>query len=231
MAGVHGCGALSALQEIGLTDAFDEIYTISAGFPNVSYFLAGQADISATVYYENLSAKKFINPFRIWDVENVDYLIDVLRRSRKKLAFDKIAKHKTNLYVFMKNTDKGTIDCFPVPKSNRDEYFSVLRAAVSMPILSPGSTEIENNHYKDIYLDFEDQRIMLFNKVSDSGATDVLAIYNYASDKKHTSKKYNTLEIFPEKDWLDSPYETNTDKLRSAAEKMKNRTKTIFGSL
>lgn len=229
MAGIQGCGALSALQEMGFTNAFDEIYTISAGFPNISYFLAGQSETSITVYYENLSAKKFINPLKIWNVENVDYLINIFQRSSKKLVFDKIAKHKTEIYVFLKNTDTGTIDCFHVPKLNRDEYFSLLRAAVSMPILSPESVEIEKNHYKDIYLDFEEQRLMLFDKIANSGVTDVLAIYNYSSDKKYTSKKYHTLEIFPKKDWLDSPYETDSNKLKRAAENMKKQTRLIFG--
>lgn len=234
MAGIQGCGALSALQDMGLNNAFDEIYTISAGLPNISYFLAGQSEISISIYSENLSGKKFINPLKIWNIENVDYLIDIFRKSKKKLAFKKIAEHKTDTYVFIKNTDTGAIECLRTPKSDQNKYFFLLRAAVSMPFLSLGSIEIGKFHYKDIHLDFEKQRSMLFKKISNSSVTDVLAIYNHSRDnypsrKNIQAKKYNMLEIFPEKEWLDSAYETDTKMLKSAAEKMKKRTRLIFG--
>ena len=36
MLGVGGGGAVSALEDLGLSEAFDEIYVVSAGLPNAS---------------------------------------------------------------------------------------------------------------------------------------------------------------------------------------------------
>lgn len=228
MAGVQGCGALAALQSMGLTNVFDEIYTISAGFPNVSYFLAEQAETSISVYCENLSGRKFINPLKFWRVENVDYLLSVFEKSNRKLLYEKIAKCGTKLYVFVKNIDTGDTNCIQIPRSDRKRFFSLLRAAVSVPFLSPRPIRIGKFRYQDVIMNFEKQRQILFNKVAALNPTDLLAIYNYPVTHTMEMENVNVLEIAPQKDWLDSPYRTDTKILKLAAENMRTLTKSIF---
>ena len=48
MRGVISCAALMALEELGMTDVFDEVYGASAGAVNAAYFLAGQAAYATT---------------------------------------------------------------------------------------------------------------------------------------------------------------------------------------
>src|SRR4051812_20785555 len=54
MTGVRGAGALVALDELGLTHAFDDIYATSAGFPNACFFLTNNIHMASKIYSENL---------------------------------------------------------------------------------------------------------------------------------------------------------------------------------
>src|ERR671927_210836 len=64
MRGVISCAALMALEDLGLTEAFDEVYGASAGAVNAAYFLAGQAAYATTIYYQKVNNTRFIR--RLW---------------------------------------------------------------------------------------------------------------------------------------------------------------------
>src|SRR5438477_4680687 len=64
MRGVISCAALMGLEELGLTDAFDEVYGASAGAMNAAYFLAGQAGYATPIYYQKINNTRFIR--RLW---------------------------------------------------------------------------------------------------------------------------------------------------------------------
>src|SRR5215831_14579509 len=64
MRGVISCAALMALEELELTDVFDEVYGASAGAVNAAYFLTGQADYATTIYYQKINNTRFIR--RLW---------------------------------------------------------------------------------------------------------------------------------------------------------------------
>src|SRR3989344_6231968 len=98
MTGINGAGAMIALEELGLSYAFDEIYAISAGFCNVSCLLSKQTNMGTSIYYEDLCSKTFFNLFRFWNVVNIDFLIHVLNNI-KKLDVKKILNSKTRLFV------------------------------------------------------------------------------------------------------------------------------------
>lgn len=80
MISVRGAGALTELEKLGLAHTFDEIYSMSSGFLNASYFLADQMSLGTRAYYENFSGLKFLNPFRFWKLANIDYLMKVIRK-------------------------------------------------------------------------------------------------------------------------------------------------------
>ena len=61
MRGVVSAGMVSALEELGLGQAFDAVYGSSAGAINAAYFLAGQARMGTTIYFENLNNHRFIS--------------------------------------------------------------------------------------------------------------------------------------------------------------------------
>src|SRR5579871_2481947 len=55
MRGVVSAGMVSALEELGLVTAFDAVYGSSAGAINAAYFLAGQARLGTTIYFEDIN--------------------------------------------------------------------------------------------------------------------------------------------------------------------------------
>ena len=61
MRGVVSAGMVSALEALGLTHAFDAVYGSSAGAINAAYFLAGQAPLGTTIYYEDINNLRFID--------------------------------------------------------------------------------------------------------------------------------------------------------------------------
>ena len=61
MRGVISAGMVSALEDLGLVDAFDAVYGSSAGAINAAYFLAGQARLGTTIYYEDINNAEFID--------------------------------------------------------------------------------------------------------------------------------------------------------------------------
>ena len=62
MLGVRGAAALQALEEAGLSRAFDEIYTMSSGFLNASYFLSGQITEGLAAYSTDFAGDRFLDP-------------------------------------------------------------------------------------------------------------------------------------------------------------------------
>src|SRR5215468_5349889 len=76
MRGVISCAALMGLEELGMTEVFDEVYGASAGAVNAAYFLAGQAGYATTIYYQKINNTRFIR--RLWHrtIVDIDGLFD-----------------------------------------------------------------------------------------------------------------------------------------------------------
>src|SRR5205814_9646115 len=90
MRGVISCAALMALEELGMTDVFDEVYGASAGAVNAAYFLAGQAAYATSIYYQKINNTRFIR--RLWhrQIVNIDDLFDCIIKSERPLRIDKV---------------------------------------------------------------------------------------------------------------------------------------------
>jgi predicted patatin/cPLA2 family phospholipase len=241
MVGVRGAGALVALQELGLTGAFDQIYTMSSGFSNGTSFLAGQAHLTAAIYYQKLSGSRFLNFFRFWKIADVEYLLRVVRET----AFDveKILESRTKLYNMLVNVSKnGRHEHLEVHDYGAKEFFDLLRASLSVKYIAGGSVKIGDNVYHDsitgkAVTDF-------FSHVLSGGATDILVIYNYAWQRDHVRKNFPRLdagrvyEICPDAGTARggflqklSRFETRARVLKEHCRLSGNETKRIFGSL
>jgi hypothetical protein len=233
MTGVRGAGALTALQELKLTHTFDSIYGTSAGFANACYFLSGDMKVGASTYYEDLCSKEFLNLERVWDVVNIDYLLEVLR-SKKPIDYSLVAESKTKLHARLWNTLENKTSYKLVNGMTPAGIESVVHAAVSLPYLNPGSIEIEGAEYKDAgYRDIEAKAVL--NDILDSDATDILVIYNYYESYEFlreaglvdTERIY---QIVPYKEERLSRVSTNPHELKKAAQNMGDMVKSIFGS-
>src|SRR5437667_3879965 len=88
MRGVISCASLMALEELGLTEVFDEVYGASAGAVNAAYFLAGQAACATTIYYQKINNTRFIRRFWHRKIVNIDDLFDCIIMSERPLRVD-----------------------------------------------------------------------------------------------------------------------------------------------
>ena len=88
MRGVVSAGMVSALEELGLVDSFDNVYGSSAGAINAAYFLAGQAAFGTTIYAEDINNSSFISLGRMLTgrpIVDLGFLIDEVATRRKPL--------------------------------------------------------------------------------------------------------------------------------------------------
>lgn len=234
MAGIRGAGSMIALKQLGLTHAFDEIYTSSAGFCNASYLLSGNPEEGTSIYYENLCGSQFINYFKPWRVVNIDHMINCVK-SLKPLEIKSILASKTKLFARVENVSKGQEGFLEAHKFPNSAYFKLMRASTVIPYLSPGTVKIGHYEYKDIITD--DGWVNLLLDALNSDLTDVLIIYNTQDQYKHVHKKVAKFlksdridEIFPKSTWILSKLETNSQTLKRAAIQMGNTVKRTFGN-
>ncbi len=225
MAGIVGAGACIALHELGLDHAFDHIFTNSAGFCNASYLLAGQVYLGTTIYPENLASRRFINPWRFWNIVDVDYAIHVMQHV-KPLEVENILHAATKLHVALHNVTKKVDTMVEVHDHPAKSYFDIMHAATAIPYFHPGSTAIDGQRYMDTKIGQEIDRLQYARTL---GCTDLLVIYNRKENTPATGRdEKDTFEIRPDPGWKVSPFETNPEALRAACTQMQQLVKATF---
>lgn len=101
MRGVHGGGVVSAFEERGLTERFAGVVGVSTGAPTAAYFLAGQAALGTSIYYEECTTPNFLSlrrALRGGDFGDVQYLANVFKCSAKKLDEPRIRASASELF-------------------------------------------------------------------------------------------------------------------------------------
>lgn len=63
MRGVVLGAMIAALEKLGFSDCLDAVCGASAGAMAAAYFVAGNASVGATIYYEQINNRHFINVF------------------------------------------------------------------------------------------------------------------------------------------------------------------------
>jgi predicted patatin/cPLA2 family phospholipase len=141
MRGVFSCGGGVALDALGLTQAFDEVYACSSGAINAAYFIAGQAAYSVSVYYDEVNNRQFINPLRIRNILNLDYLFGEVLGKRKPLDVGKVFSSPSRFRISI--TDAHTGAGFLVDGQDRNyALLDTLRASATHPLLSERSMRL-----------------------------------------------------------------------------------------
>lgn len=148
MRGGYSMAALMAMQELGLDEAFDNVFGSSAGAINGAYLLGKQAKIAVTVYVDDLSNKNFVDFFRISKIVDIDFLVDGALTKIKPLDVDKVVSSSTVLYIYLTDFLSGKSICFTnhTPKINLME---AIRATAALPILYNKPVEVLSKQYID----------------------------------------------------------------------------------
>ncbi|HEY7476077.1 MAG TPA: patatin family protein [Vicinamibacterales bacterium] len=138
MRGVISAGMVWALEHLGLTTAFDAVYGSSAGAINAAYFLAGQAALGTTIYYEDINNSQFINPWRAVNggpIVDLRFLIDEVAVRRKPLDTVRVLSSPSPLSVMATDATTGRRAILRDFKGAQD-LLDALRAGATMPIVA-----------------------------------------------------------------------------------------------
>src|SRR5215467_5591923 len=148
MRGVVSGGALIAMERLGLTSVFDEVYGESAGAINASYFLAGKAAYGGRIYLEDLTSLRFINPLRRGKILDMDFLIDEVMTSIKSLPIEGVMQSRSRLFVSITNAADGTGKVVDV-KTESPPLLALLKATAAIVPLYNSSVMLEGVPYVD----------------------------------------------------------------------------------
>jgi predicted patatin/cPLA2 family phospholipase len=154
MRGVISAGMVSALEDLGLTKAFDAVYGSSAGAINAAYFLAGQARLGTSIYYEDINNRRFIDLWRALGgrpIVNLAFLLDDVAVRRKRLDVDRVLASVTPLTIVA--TDlvarrAAALRAFP----DRDHLIAALRASSTMPVVAGPPVVYDGRSFLDASL-------------------------------------------------------------------------------
>jgi predicted patatin/cPLA2 family phospholipase len=151
MRGVVSGGMLYALEDLGLTRAFDAVYGMSSGAINAAYFLLGESWLPLSIYYDDLTTKRFIDfarPLRAQSIMDLDYVFDEVIVRRKPLDLDGVLASDVPLHVGITFVDKlqtVLVRDFTDPDDLRD----ALRATMWLPGAVQGTTTFRGDRALD----------------------------------------------------------------------------------
>ncbi len=151
MRGVVAAGMIMALEELGLTRAFDAVYGSSAGAICGAYFLAHQAALGARIYSEDINNRRFASRARGLAgraIINLDYLVHDVMVTRKPLDVAAVLTGETPLFVLATDVASGDIARL-CDFATGDELRAALRAGATMPIVAGGPYPFRGRRYFD----------------------------------------------------------------------------------
>lgn len=101
MRGVYSGGQVTALEQRSLTKGFAGVIGVSTGSPVGAYFVADQAELGTSIYYEECTTPEFISLSRYirgGHGADITYLGSVFERGPKRLDEERIHASATELY-------------------------------------------------------------------------------------------------------------------------------------
>jgi predicted patatin/cPLA2 family phospholipase len=154
MRGVVSAGMVSALEELGLVNAFDAVYGSSAGAVNAAYFLAGQARMGTAIYYEDINTRHFIDLWRMFrgrPIVNLGFLLEEVSVKRKILDTARVLASPTPLAVLATDADTAEAAVFRDFRDGGD-LLMAMRAGSTMPVTAGHPCEYRGRRYFDASL-------------------------------------------------------------------------------
>jgi predicted patatin/cPLA2 family phospholipase len=140
MRGVYSAGVLMALYTLGLSDAFDHVLGISAGAANCAYFVSGQYELGASLYFEELSGNRFISRKRFWRMVDIDYFATAMSDA-KPLNAAAIREARSQLLIGV--TEVNTGQCLLIDARDPSIHIvSAIAASCAIPVLYNKSVQI-----------------------------------------------------------------------------------------
>jgi predicted patatin/cPLA2 family phospholipase len=141
--GVCTAGGVVALEHLGFTDLFDDVYGTSAGAMNGAYFLAGQAAFGLRIYYEDMVSREVVNPWRFWRILDVERLFQRAVQGDKALDLEAVLASRSRLHVTMIDAGAGArTQVESSALAGPAELLQALKAATAIPVLYNRRVEV-----------------------------------------------------------------------------------------
>lgn len=189
MRGVVSAGMATGLEVLGLRDAFDVVYGSSAGACAGAFFLAGQAQSGARLYYEAVNNRQFIDVFRGLQrraIVDLDFLFDNVLRTRHPIDFAAIQRSRVDLVVLASHVDGkyGTEEHVEAVRlsdfEDADDLMGALHASCRMPILGGEPFTYRGMRYWDAAIV---QPVPIYAALAD-GCTHILVLLTLPRDTR-----------------------------------------------
>ncbi|MFD0201892.1 MULTISPECIES: patatin-like phospholipase family protein [Saccharothrix] len=149
--GVVSGAMLTALEDLGFADGFDDVYTCSSGAVNGAYFITRRTWFPLSIYFDDLTSKVFLDFSRVLrgvGPMNLDYVFEEVLAHRKPLDYAAIIAAAQRLHVMVTSVDDlRTLDVseFHSP----DDLRSALRAGTWLPLAIRGTAEFRGRRAID----------------------------------------------------------------------------------
>lgn len=147
--GVVSAAMLCALEDLGMASAFDAIYSASSGAINSAYFLTGGSWYPLSIYYDDLTTRKFVDFRRFFHghILDMDYAFDVVDRV-KPLNYEAVIASPTPLHIAVTLADELRTEVVGTYTSRAD-LRSALIASAWLPVALRGTTEFRGRRAVD----------------------------------------------------------------------------------
>lgn len=201
MRGIVSAGMVTALEQLGLTTAFDFIIGTSAGALAGAFLMAGQPGMGTSLYYEELIGRDWLDYSRVLRREppiGLDWLIDDVMSGEKALDWQRVIDSPIPLYAVASELP----DYHPAilgPFASIAQLRDGLRASARIPVMSGGPVGIDGHEYIDGSLS---QGIPL-TCAEQIGFTHVMVLLTRpAGETRGSPKLFHRLIVFPVMDRL-----------------------------
>jgi predicted patatin/cPLA2 family phospholipase len=140
MRGVISGGMLAALEDLGLGHAFDGVYGSSSGALNGAYSYAGDNWKQLAIYWEHLTDRRFIDPFRALrgNLIGLDYAFSYVVSQAVPLDADAVLDSKVPLTVAVTLVDELRTEAVSTFR-DRADLLAALRASAWLPLAVRGT--------------------------------------------------------------------------------------------
>ncbi|MBB5828453.1 patatin-like phospholipase family protein [Micromonospora carbonacea] len=148
--GVVSGAMLCALEDLGMTAAFDAVYSASSGAINSAYFLAGGSWYPLSIYYDDLTTRKFVDFRRFFrgHILDLDYAFGVVVDQLKPLDYERVIASPVPLHIAITLADEirtETVHDF----TSRADLRSALVASAWLPVALRGTAVFRGERVVD----------------------------------------------------------------------------------
>ncbi|MDG3011137.1 patatin family protein [Rhodococcus sp. D2-41] len=173
--GAYSGGMVLALEQLGLTDCFDDVYGASAGALNGVWLLARDAAAGMSIWWDPAVIRRVTNfwsPLRGRPVVDNEYLVDTVCHDLVPLDCAAVLAHPVRFHPLATCVDTGESVDLHAHLADQDSLRRALRASAGMPLLSGRPVPVGGRRFLDAGIS---QPVPVHTAVAD-GATHVLVL-------------------------------------------------------